>query len=147
MKPSRDTYEDLSFNVPAYGESGEDQVTVTSRGEGTSAGVALDFTKNGGEYLLTATRIPNAHDSASECEICGYGQTAEGEDAYVLCSHGTDMGAVTVTLATPIPASAVTGMPSVRSTSMGWLAQGAQQMCINVFIIPPNGCKTLTYIV
>ena len=117
MKPSRDTYEDLSFNVPAYGESGEDQVTVTSRGEGTSAGVALDFTQNGGEYLLSATRIPNAHDSAAACEVCGYGKTAEGEDAYVLCSHGTDMGAVTVTLATPIPASAVTGMTATFKTT------------------------------
>lgn len=117
MKPPRDTYEDLSFNVPAYGEPEEDQATVTSKGEGTSAGVILDFTKNGGEYLLSATRIPNAHDSAAACEICGYGKTAEGEDAYVLCSHGTDMGAVTVTLATPIPASAVTGMTATLKTT------------------------------
>ena len=92
-------------------------MTVTSRGEGTSAGVTLDFTQNGGEYLLSATRIPNAHDSAAACEVCGYGKTAEGEDAYVLCSHGTDMGAVTVTLATPIPASAVTGMTATFKTT------------------------------
>ncbi len=117
MKPPRDTYEDLSFKVPAYGEPEEDEVTVTSQGDKTSAGVILDFTQNGGEYLLTASRIPGAHDSSAACDICGYGQTAEGEDAYILCSHGTDMGAVTVTLATPIPASAVTGMTATLKTT------------------------------
>lgn len=117
MKPPRETYEDLSFNIPAYEEPEEDSVTLTSEGDRSNASVTLDFTKNGGEYLLTATRIPNAHDSAAECEICGYGKTAEGEDAFVLCSHGGDMGAVTVTLASPIPAAAVTGMTATLKTT------------------------------
>lgn len=117
MKPPRETYKDLSFNVPAYESPDEDSVTVKSEGDRASASATLDFTQNGGEYLLTATCIPGAHDSSSECEICGYGKTADGEDAYILCSHGTDMGGFTVTLATPIPASAVTGMTATIKTT------------------------------
>ena len=117
MKPSREIYEDLSFNVPAYVRPEDADVTVTSEGDRTTSDVILDFSKNGGEYLLSSTRIPNAHDSASECDTCGYTRTADGEEAFLLCSHGGDMGAVTVTLATPLPVSAVTGMTATLKTT------------------------------
>ena len=115
-KPPRDTYEDLSFGVPAYADSGEKSVTVTSAGKGESSCVRLDFTKHGGEYVISSTKVAaNCHDVAT-CDTCGYVDTEDG-GAYLMSSHGKDQGGVTVTVATPILASSVKGMTLTFKTT------------------------------
>ena len=108
-KPPRDTYEDLSFGVPAYADSGEKSVTVTSAGKGESSRVRLDFTKHGGEYVISSTKVAASCHDVATCDTCGYVDTEDG-GAYLMSSHGKDQGGVTVTVATPILASSVKGM-------------------------------------
>lgn len=114
-KPPRDVYEDLSFGVPSYVNPDVKSVTVQSEGKGTSGRILLDFTGLRGEYIVSSTKvISNCHDVAS-CDTCGYTDFDGG--AYLMSSHGTDQGGVTVTLATPIHASSVTGMTLTCKTT------------------------------
>ena len=115
-KPPRDVYEDLSFNVPAYTDPGTKSVTVKSNGKGESGRIRLDFTKHGGEYIISSTKvIANCHDIAT-CDTCGY-VDFQGETAYLMSSHGKDQGGVTVTIATPILATSVRGMTLTFQTT------------------------------
>ena len=114
-KPQREVYEDLSFGVPAYTNSDVKSVTVRSEGKGASGRLHLDFTAHGGEYVLSSTKVvANCHDVAT-CDTCGYVDTDGG--AYLMSSHGKDQGGVTVTVATPILASSVTGMTLTFKTT------------------------------
>lgn len=114
-KPPREVYEDLSFLVPAYTNSDVKSVTVQSEGKGESGRLRLDFTAHGGEYVISSTKVvANCHDVAT-CDTCGYVDTDGG--AYLMSSHGKDQGGVTVTVATPILASSVTGMTLTFKTT------------------------------
>lgn len=115
VKPPRDTYRDLSFDIPEHVAPEETVIKITASGDKTSSDVELDFTAINGMYIVSSTAIPNCHDSGS-CDICGYADT-EGEGGYLLSSHGEDQGGMTVTLATPIPAVAVTGMEATFKTT------------------------------
>ena len=115
-KPPRDTYEDLSFGVPAYTDSGEKSVTVTSEGKGESSCIRLDFTQHGGEYVISSTKVAASCHDVATCNTCGYVDT-EGGGAYLMSSHGKDQGGVTVTVAAPILASTVKGMTLTFKTT------------------------------
>ena len=108
-KPPSETYEDLSFHVPAYTDSGIKICTVTSQGKGASGQLGLDFSVLNGQYIISPTKIGfSCHDIAS-CDSCGYVNTDLG-GAYLFSAQGLDQGGITVTLATPMLASSVTGM-------------------------------------
>ena len=114
--PTRDVYEDLSFNVPAYVDPDTKTATVQSQGKGQSSRIRLDFTKHGGEYVVSSTKVVfSCHDVAT-CDTCGYADI-NGEKAYLLSSHGQDQGGVMVTVATPILASTVKGMTLTFKTT------------------------------
>ncbi len=107
--PPREIYEDLSMNVPAYTDPGTKTCTVQSEGASGAGQLHLDFSELRGEYVVSSTKINfSCHDVAS-CESCGYVNTEQG-GAYLISSDGLDQGGITVTLATPILASTVTGM-------------------------------------
>jgi hypothetical protein len=115
-KPPRDVYEDLSSLVPAYTDSGKKSVTVSSDGKGETSRIRLDFTKHGGEYVISSTKVvASCHDVAT-CDTCGY-VDIHGDTAYLLSSHGKDQGGVTITVATPILASSVKGMTLTFKTT------------------------------
>ena len=109
QKPPRETYEDLSFNVPAYTDPETKTCTISSQGKGSEGKLKLDFSVLNGAYIISPTKIGfSCHDVAA-CPDCGYVETAQG-GAYLMSSQGLDQGGITVTLATPILASSVTGM-------------------------------------
>ena len=108
-KPPRDVYEDLSALVSAYVDSGEKTVTVASAGKGGSSRIRLDFTKHGGEYVISSTKVAASCHDVATCDTCGYVDFHD-ETAYLMSSHGKDQGGVTVTVAAPILASSVKGM-------------------------------------
>ena len=115
-KPPRETYEDLSFQIPAYMDSGAKSVTVHSEGNGESGRIRLDFTKHGGEYVISSTKIAASCHDVATCDTCGYVTTEYGE-AYLISSHDKDQGGITVTVATPILASSVKGMKMTFMTT------------------------------
>ncbi len=115
-KPEREVYQDLSFEVPAYADPGTKTCTVQTEGTGDSGQVKLDFTATNGSYVISSTKIGfSCHDVAA-CTDCGYVDTEDG-GAYLMSSKGLDQGGVTVTLATPILASSVTGMTLTFKTT------------------------------
>ena len=116
VPPVRETYEDLSFLVPVYTDSGERSVTITSEGTGKTGQIHLDFTALNGQYLISSTKVAaNCHDVFT-CDTCGYVDTDDG-GAYLMSSHNTDQGGITVTLAAPILASSITGMTLTFKTT------------------------------
>ncbi|MBE6557817.1 MAG: tyrosine-protein phosphatase [Ruminococcaceae bacterium] len=115
-KPEREVYEDLSFNVPAYTNPDTKSASVQSEGTRDSGQIHLDFTALNGRYIISSTKVAaNCHDVAT-CDTCGYVDTEDG-GAYLMSSHGKDQGGITVTLATPILASSVTGMTLTFKTT------------------------------
>ena len=115
-KPPRDVYEDLSSLVSAYIDSGEKSVTVTSEGKGETSRIRLDFTRHGGEYVISSTKVAASCHDVATCDTCGY-VDIHGEPAYLMSSHGKDQGGVTVTVAAPILASSVKGMTLTFKTT------------------------------
>lgn len=115
-KPPRDVYEDLSFNIPSYHNPDTKSATVSSAGKRASGQISLDFTALNGQYIISSTKVGfSCHDVAT-CDTCGYVNTEDG-GAYLMSSHGKDQGGVTVTVATPILASSVTGMTLTFKTT------------------------------
>lgn len=114
--PQRDTYEDLSFSVPAYTDPGTKSRTVQTEGSELSGGVKLDFTALSGLYVITPTKIKESCHDVASCDTCGYVETPDG-GAYLISSEGLNQGGITVTLATPIAASSVTGMTLTFKTT------------------------------
>ena len=107
--PERETYKDLSFDIPAHTDPKTKTVTIKSEGKSAMGGIHLDFTQMSGEYVISPTKVGfNCHDVAS-CDDCGYVSTEHG-GAYLMSSQGLDQGGITVTVATPILASSVDGM-------------------------------------
>lgn len=114
--PRREVYEDLSFQVPAYENSETKTCTVQTEGKGASGQVKLDFSATNGLYVISSTKIGfSCHDVAT-CADCGYVNTEAG-GAYLMSSQGLDQGGITVTLATPLLASSVTGMTLTFKTT------------------------------
>lgn len=114
--PSREIYEDLSFHVPVYTDPGTKSATVKSNGKHSSGQLHLDFTALNGQYIISSTKVGfSCHDVAT-CDTCGYVDTENG-GAYLMSSHGKDQGGISVTVATPILASSVTGMTLTFKTT------------------------------
>ena len=115
-KPQRDVYEDLSFHIPTYHNPDTKSATVSSEGKRATGQISLDFTALNGQYIISSTKVGfNCHDVAT-CDTCGYVDTGDG-GAYLMSSHGKDQGGITVTVATPILASSVTGMTLTFKTT------------------------------
>lgn len=114
-KPPRDTYTDLSGNIPTYKDPDTDEATATVEGTQTSSAVLLDFSCQDGSYVLTKCTIAGCHELV-DCQVCGY-TTHNGQGAYRFETHGKDLEGVTVTLAVPILASSITGAEAVFATS------------------------------
>ena len=112
----REVFEDLSFQVPAYTDPGTKTCTVQSEGTGDSGQVKLDFTATNGSYIISSTKIGFSCHDIAVCKDCGYVNTEDG-GAYLMSSDGLDQGGVTVTLATPILASSITGMTLTFKTT------------------------------
>ena len=111
--PVRETYEDLSNNVPERTGSDGKSATVTAKGELTAPDVILELDGESGLFAVSSNTV-DIHDTAT-CEGCGF--TENGD--YLLSCHGdpnTSAG-FTVTLATPIPISTITGMTVTYRTS------------------------------
>lgn len=150
--PPRETYEELSFGVPAYQDPGTKSVTVQSGGKGESCRVTLDFTALNGQYVISPTKIGfSCHDVAS-CKECGYVETEDG-GAYLLSSDGLDQGGITVTLVTPILASSVTGMTltfkttaDAKNSSMRILTSDQTNNAAFVNACPPMGGATMEWV-
>ena len=111
--PVREVYEDLSNNVPERTGADGKSATVTAKGELTAPDVVLEFDGESGLFAVSSN-IVNIHDTAT-CDGCGF--TGNGD--YLLSCHGeknTSAG-FTVTLATPIHVSTVTGLTVTYRTS------------------------------
>ena len=116
-KPPREIYEELSMSMPAHTDPGTKTCTVQSEGKSGAGQLHLDFSELRGEYVISPTKINfSCHDVAG-CESCGYVESAQG-GAYLFSSEGLDQGGITVTLATPILASTVTGMTLTFMTTV-----------------------------
>ena len=116
IEPERDVYEDLSVQVPAYTNPGTKSCTLRSEGTESGGAVTLDFTVLNGAYVITPTKIKFSCHDITACDSCGYVDTADG-GAYLMSSEGLDQGGITVTLASPLPASAITGMTMTFKTT------------------------------
>ena len=116
QSPPRETYEDLSFRVPDYTDPGTKSRTVQTEGSELGSGIKLDFTALSGLYVITPTKIKESCHDVASCDTCGYVETPDG-GAYLISSEGLNQGGITVTLATPIAASSVTGMTLTFKTT------------------------------
>lgn len=106
--PPRETYEDLSHNVPEIKGADGKSSTVVAEGELIAPNVTLVFNGESGVFAVSSALAEELHDSNS-CEGCGY---VEGKEGYFLSTHTQPncQAGITVTLASPIPISTVTGM-------------------------------------
>ncbi len=114
--PQREIYQDLSLNVPTYTDPHIKSVTVKSEGKSASGRLHLDFTALNGQYIISPTRVSFSCHDITACDTCGYVETADG-GAYLMSSHDKDQGGISVTVATPILASSVTGMTLTFKTT------------------------------
>lgn len=112
--PTRETYEDLSSNVPEITGADGKSTSVTVEGERSAPDVALEFNGESGLFAISSTLGTEIHDAAT-CEFCGF--SADGD--YYMSSHnlGDAQVGFSVTLATPIPLSTVTGITVTYRTS------------------------------
>ena len=111
--PVRETYEDLSHNVPEIKGADGKSSTVTAKGELTAPDVVLEFDGESGLFAVSSN-IASIHDTAT-CDRCGF--TENGD--YALLCHGennTSAGFM-ITLATPVPLTSVTGMTATFRTT------------------------------
>lgn len=79
-----------------------------AEGELVAPNVTLVFNGESGVFAVSSALAEELHDSNS-CEGCGY---VEGKEGYFLSTHTQPncQAGITVTLASPIPISTVTGM-------------------------------------
>ena len=109
----RDTYEDLSGNVPEITGADGKSSTVTAKGELNAPDVVLSFDGESGLFAVSSN-VASIHDTAT-CDQCGF--TENGD--YALLCHGensTSAGFM-ITLATPVPLTSVTGMTATFRTT------------------------------
>lgn len=106
--PTRETYEDLSHNIPEIQRDDGKSSTVVAKGDRNAPDVNLVFDGESGVFTVAAALAGELHDSGT-CERCGY---VEGSEGYRLSTHeqSNSQAGITVTLASPIPISTVTGM-------------------------------------
>ena len=106
--PKREVYEDLSHTVPDIKGADGKSSTAVAEGERSAPDVNLVFNGESGVFAVSSAQAVELHDSNS-CEECGY---VEGKEGYFLSTHAQTNGqaGITVTLASPIPISTVTGM-------------------------------------
>ena len=102
----RETYEDLSHNVPEIIGADGKSSTAIAKGELTAPDVVLEFDGESGLFVVSSN-IAEIHDSES-CPECGF--TGNGD--YALLCHGesnTSTGFM-IALATPIDLDTITGI-------------------------------------
>ena len=134
--PPRETYEDLSHNVPEIKGADGKSSTVVAEGERVAPDVTLVFNGESGVFAVSSALAVELHDSNS-CEECGY---VEGKEGYFLSTHGQTNGqaGITVTLASPIPISTVTGMTVTYRSS--------KELSTSVFrILSSDSATTATF--
>lgn len=130
--PKRETYEDLSANVPAYVNDDGKSATATAKGELSAPDVSLEFNGESGLFVITSPKAVELHDPTT-CDACGF--TEDG--AYFMSTHnlGDAQVGFSVTLATPIPLSSVTGMTVTYRTD--------KEAINSVFRIMTHFCATM----
>ena len=109
----RETYEDLSHNVPEIQGADGKSSTAIAKGELTAPDVVLTFDGESGLFVVSSN-IAEIHDTES-CPECGL--TENGD--YALLCHGesnTSAGFM-VSLATPIDLKTVTGITATYRLS------------------------------
>ena len=109
----RDTYEDLSHNVPAPPVNNTSSVTVVSEGVLSAQDVVLDFTTSSGIYTVSSF-LASGHDS-NTCDTCGYLPDGEG---YLLRDHGYGLAGIRIDLVNHLPADTVKSLEAVFTTSV-----------------------------
>ena len=108
----RETYEDLSHNIPTIEFNDNRTVTVTSEGEYTAQDVVLDFTSSSGLYTVSSF-LGSGHD-ANTCDSCGFLPDGGG---YLLNDHNHGIAGIRIDLVNNLPAETVQGLQAVFSTS------------------------------
>ncbi|MBQ8164855.1 MAG: tyrosine-protein phosphatase [Clostridia bacterium] len=119
MTLTAETYADLSQDVTNSVDTGISSATAQSTGTQTSAGLSLEFVSGSGLYLLSALSIDGIHEclSCTDSTACGY-TTYNGRNCYRISANSSKQGGFTITLNTPVPASAVTGMSMTFMTDI-----------------------------
>ncbi|MBQ7911416.1 MAG: hypothetical protein IJ363_11620, partial [Clostridia bacterium] len=134
--PKREVYEDLSHNVPEIKGADGKSSTAVAEGERVAPDVTLVFNGESGVFAVSSAQAEELHDSNS-CEECGY---VEGKEGYFLSTHAQTNGqaGITVTLASPIPISTVTGMTVTYRSS--------KELSTSVFrILSSDSATTATF--
>lgn len=108
----RETYEDLSQNVPGIAGDDSKTITVRSEGEMTAKDIVLEFNGKSGIFRLSALNI-KGHDSSS-CDTCGFLPDGEG---YLLNDHSSGIAGFRIDMVNGISADAVQGIEAVFTTS------------------------------
>ena len=111
--PTRETYEDLSHNVPEIQGADGKSSTVTAKGELNAPDVVLSFDGESGLFAVSSN-IASIHDTAT-CDQCGFTENSD----YALLCHGVNSTSAgfMITLATPVPLTSVTGMTATFRTT------------------------------
>lgn len=134
--PTRVIYEDLSHNVPEIQGADGKSSTVVAEGDRNAPDVTLVFDGESGVFTVAAALAVELHDSGT-CERCGY---VEGGEGYLLSTHeqGNSQAGITVTLASPIPISTVTGMTVTYKSS--------RELSTSVFrVLTSDATSTITF--
>ena len=130
-------YTDLSsFTSPTIEEDKKSYVTVSSEG-GNRVDTSIIF-DGSGAFTISSLDISGIHNT-SDCSECGY-KEINGVTAYYICKNAEYQGGFTVTLDTPIPASALSGMTVTLMTSED-VKSGSQ-----IRIIPFSGKRNDSFI-
>ena len=134
--PTREIYEDLSHNVPEIQGADGKSSTVVAKGDRNAPDVTLVFDGESGVFTVAAALAKELHDSGT-CERCGY---VEGGEGYLLSTHeqGNSQAGITITLASPIPISTVTGMTVTYKSS--------RELSTSVFrVLTSDATSTITF--
>ena len=104
--PTRETYEDLSHNVPEIQGADGKSSTVVAKGELNAPDVVLEFDGESGLFVVSSNTV-EIHDTET-CKTCGF--TGNGDYAILCHGDSNTSGGFMVTLATSIRLATVTGM-------------------------------------
>ncbi|MBR2335296.1 MAG: tyrosine-protein phosphatase [Clostridia bacterium] len=130
-------YTDISsLTSPVIEPDKKSYVTVSSNGN-EKVTTSLNF-DGFGSFTISNLNISGIHNTA-ECTECGY-REINGSPAYYICKNTNNQGGFTLTLDTPIPANAISGMTVTFIT--GYDVKNGSQ----IRIIPFNGNRNDSFI-
>lgn len=135
--PEIEEYADISsLTSPVIEPDKKSYVTVSSNGN-EKVTTSLNF-DGSGSFTISNLNISDIHNTA-ECTECGY-REINGTTAYYICKNTNNQGGFTLTLDTPIPANAISGMTVTFMTGED-IKNGSQ-----IRIIPFNGNRNDSFI-